>query len=136
MEGRGVVVEEVVVLFLLLPASAEANLTAVAELEKTLESLGSAVSGGGAGQTRALGWVWGGGLDAIRKPGPEVVKDPSILGQVRPRPQRLRGAACGTFLEETDKTEPVVRRFVPVPESTTRRRLGATAAKARLPRRD
>lgn len=47
--------EEVVVLFLLLPASAEANLTEVAELEKTLGSLGSMVSGGGAGQTSSAG---------------------------------------------------------------------------------
>lgn len=47
--------EEVVVLFLLLPALAEANLIEVAELEKTLESLGSTVSGGGAGQTSSAG---------------------------------------------------------------------------------
>lgn len=50
--GRG---EEVVVLFLLLPASAEGNLMEVAELEKTLESLGSAASGGGAGRASSAG---------------------------------------------------------------------------------
>lgn len=43
------------VLFLLLPAPAKANLIEVAELEKTLQSLGGAVSGGGAGQTSSAG---------------------------------------------------------------------------------
>lgn len=59
----------------------------------------------------------GRGLGAIGKPGREVVKDPRILDQVRPRPQRLRGADCEPLLEETDKTEPVVRRLVPVPKA-------------------
>lgn len=75
-------------------ASARRGELEVAKLEKTSESLGSAVSGGGAGQASSAG---GGGagsaLGSIGSPGLEAVKDPSVLGQVHPRPQKLQWAS-------------------------------------------
>lgn len=76
-------------------ASARRGELEVAKLEKTSESLGSAVSGGGAGQASSAG---GGGagsaLGSIGSPGLEAVKDPSVLGQVHPQPQKLQWASA------------------------------------------
>lgn len=87
---------EVVVLFLLQPAPAEANLRWRSS-RKLWKVSGARLVVEAQGKEAMLGWALGSGRGAPGRPGPGVVKDPSILGQVRPRPQRLRGADCGTF---------------------------------------
>lgn len=81
------------ILFLPLPVQGEANLRwqSLKKLRKVwvaqlvVEAQGKqAVLGGGAGSA----------LGSIGSPGLEAVKDPSVLGQVHPRPQKLQWASA------------------------------------------
>lgn len=106
-------------------ASARTGELEVAKLEKTSESLGSAVSGGGAGQASSAGGGCGGagwvllGVQVWRwlkiqvswvrsTHGPRSFSGPVTVESLR------------SFLQKTGKAEPRVRRFCAEVESTTR----------------
>lgn len=107
-------------------ASARRGELEVAKLEKTSESLGSAVSGGGAGQASSAGGGGGRGARWVLL-GVQVWRQLKIqVSWVRSThgPRSFSGPvpveSLRSFHQKTDKAEPRVRRFCAEVESTTR----------------